>query len=90
MLSERQRPVVQHLTKTMEVALGIACAIADNAVDEQIALPGEYVTAYQNDLNRILSSLRYASNPKGGIPGSDTARCDSRSEALRKQPQASQ
>ena len=61
-VSERQDPVVDHLTDTLDSAKATAAAIADNAIDEQRSIPTDLLNAYINDLERIKAHLLTAAD----------------------------
>lgn len=61
-ISERQRPVINRLSDTMEQAVAYAAAVFDNAIEEQHPIPPELVASFQADFNRIILNLKQAAN----------------------------
>ena len=60
MISDRQRPVVDALSKVLSDALAIAAAISDNADEELIPIPREQILAYCHELDRIKFNISSA------------------------------
>ena len=61
-ISERQRPVIDRLSDTMEQAVAYAAAVVDNATDERQPIPAELVASFEADFNRIILYLNQAAN----------------------------
>ena len=60
MISDRQRPVVDALSKVLSDALAIAAAISDNADEELIPIPQEQILAHCHELERIKFNISRA------------------------------
>jgi len=61
-ISERQRPVINRLSDTMEQAVAYAAAVVDNATDERQPIPAELVASFQADYDRIILYLTQAAS----------------------------
>lgn len=61
-ISERQRPVINRLSDTMEQAVAYAAAVVDNATDERQPIPAELVASFQADYDRIILYLNQAAS----------------------------
>ena len=61
-VSERQDPVVDHLTDLLDSAKATAAAISDNAIEEQRPIPKDLLRSFNNDLERIKAHLLTAAD----------------------------
>ncbi len=59
-ISEKQKPVLEHFSRILDQAQGVAAAISDNAIDDQEPLPRELLQSYVAELYLIKASLETA------------------------------
>jgi hypothetical protein len=60
-LTIRQEPVVQSFSDTLDLAKAQARAILDNAHEDQLPLPADLLSSFNNDLCRIQAAIESAS-----------------------------
>ena len=56
----KQQPVINRLHETMTQAVAYAAAIADNAIDDGVPIPAEFVDSFAADYQSIITSLSRA------------------------------
>ncbi len=56
----KQTPVINRLSDAMDHALAYACAIRDNAQDDQQPIPMDLVASFKADYDKIISALTEA------------------------------
>lgn len=61
-ISNKQQPVINRLSDTMDQAVAYAAAVVDNAVDDGIPIPAELVASFAADYDRIILYLTQAAS----------------------------
>jgi len=56
----KQQPVINRLHDAMTQAVAYATAIADNAIDDGVPIPAEFVDSFAADYQSIITSLSRA------------------------------
>ena len=59
-IAAKQTPVINRLHDCMTQAVSYAAAIRDNAQDDGRPIPMDLVTSFQDDYNKIITSLHEA------------------------------